>query len=638
MFNVQCSLIIFMTKNSFFTFKTLRASGLALLLASTAALTLTACGGGSDGAAGPSGTNGLTTLAAVVQEAIGSNCPTGGSMISAGLDVNGNGILDAVEVKSKQYVCNGTTGLTGGAGKSSLVKMTPELSGANCVNGGTKITAGLDANGNNVLDASEVSATDYVCSGNTGAQGLQGPAGGNGRNSLIAIVAEGAGANCTYGGSKVSSGLDSNSNSILDAGEVTATSYNCNGAPGPGITWVNVSGTSVQAESNKGYLAYNAAQVVVTLPASPAIGDLVQISGVGTGGWKLAQNAGQSIIFQGLPNDSPRIPGVTWTARDSGRYWSAVASSADGRMLVAVVYGGYIYTSTDSGVTWTQRDSSRYWQAVASSADGSKLVATDDGNGSGGYIYTSTDSGATWTARDSSRLWSAVASSADGSKLVAADISGFIYTSTDSGVTWTARESSRFWRSVTSSADGSKLVAVAQSAQIYTSTDSGVSWTARDSGRSWSAVASSADGSKLVAVASGGQIYTSTDSGVTWTARDSSRNWKAVASSADGSKLVAAVYLGGQIYTSSDSGVNWTARDSSRNWKAVASSADGSKLVAAVYYDGQIYTSVPADRTTLGTGGWLLGSQHDTLTLQYIGGGLFTPLSYVNYSGVFNVN
>jgi hypothetical protein len=37
--------------------------------------------------------------------------------------------------------------------------------------------------------------------------------------------------------------------------------------------------------------------------------------------------------------------------------WQSISSSADGTRLAAVVYGGYIYTSTDSGVTWTQRTS-----------------------------------------------------------------------------------------------------------------------------------------------------------------------------------------------------------------------------------------------------------------------------------------
>jgi photosystem II stability/assembly factor-like uncharacterized protein len=66
--------------------------------------------------------------------------------------------------------------------------------------------------------------------------------------------------------------------------------------------------------------------------------------------------------------------------------WYSVASSADGTRLVAVVIGGYIYTSWDSGATWTQRGSSQSWQSVASSADGTKLVAV----GWNSYIYTST--------------------------------------------------------------------------------------------------------------------------------------------------------------------------------------------------------------------------------------------------------
>lgn len=101
-------------------------------------------------------------------------------------------------------------------------------------------------------------------------------------------------------------------------------------------------------------------------------------------------------------------------------------------------------------------------------------------------------------------------------------------------------------------------------------------------------MASSADGSKLVALDYVGLIYTSTDSGVTWIPHDSARVWSSVATSADGSKLVAAVY-GGQIYTSIDSGVSWTPR---------------------------------------AVGGSISGLQFDALELQYVGGGLFAPLSF----------
>ena len=323
----------------------------------------------------------------------------------------------------------------------------------------------------------------------------------------------------------------------------------------------------------------------------------------------IAVNAGDFV--------APTAPGVTiaagasWTSSEIISYWSAVASSADGRKLVAAANNDQIYTSTDSGVSWTAQNSgSRSWKAVASSSDGSKLVAVVNG----GQIYTSTDSGVTWTARASNRSWYGVASSADGSKLVAVVLGGQIYSSTDSGVTWTARETSRDWRSVASSADGSKLVAVVQDGQIHTSTDSGVSWTPRETSRSWQGVASSAAGDKLVAVANNGQIYTSTDSGVSWTPRESIRRWYVVASSADGRKLVAAVN-DGQIYTSTDSGVSWTARENNRLWRAVVTSADGSKLVAAAQW-GPIYISVGSFPMVFTPATNSYGTPHTSFTFQ----------------------
>src|SRR5216683_1139178 len=74
-----------------------------------------------------------------------------------------------------------------------------------------------------------------------------------------------------------------------------------------------------------------------------------------------------------------------WTERASNQRWQSVASSSDGTKLVACVYGGKIYTSTDSGANWTERASNRNWRSVASSSDGTKLVACVYG----GRIYTS---------------------------------------------------------------------------------------------------------------------------------------------------------------------------------------------------------------------------------------------------------
>jgi photosystem II stability/assembly factor-like uncharacterized protein len=452
----------------------------------------------------------------------------------------------------------------------------------------------------------------------------------------MALASEAAGLNCTYGGTKVTAGLDTSGNNVLDAFEVTSTSFNCNGAPGAGITWANITGAVQQAVSGVGYLANNASEVNITLPTNPVVGDLFEVSGVGSGGWRIAQNAGQTVMTRGLPASYEYVHNE-WVPRTAEGSWRAVASSADGIRLVGVGAGG-IYNSADAGATWVASFNTGDWQSVASSSDGSKLVVVRTGE-----IMTSSDSGTTWNSvLTLDREWKSVASSADGSKLVAVARpgselwqTGDIYTSNDWGNTWTNHGPRQSWRSVASSADGSKLVAVAYFGQIYTSTDSGDTWTARDIVRFWSGVASSADGNKLVAVEQGGQIFTSTDSGVTWTDRNYNKNWSSVTSSADG-VMLAATGFGMQLYTSTDSGLNWSASDVSRTWSGLASSADGKNLVAVQFY-GPLYTSGAYQRSTTGVAGALRGSQYDAIKLQYAGGGIFMPLSYVSYSGSFKV-
>jgi len=226
------------------------------------------------------------------------------------------------------------------------------------------------------------------------------------------------------------------------SGTVTANSFSGNGVgmtnvPGT-VQWQTVQATGVQAQPNMGYLLTNNAQVTVTLPASPSMGDVTRITCLGSNGWSAALNQGQAILANSRS--------IYWNGHAINRGWSSVTSSTNGSKLVAVDRGlfgggGLIYTSIDGGTNWIARESNREWRSVASSADGSKLVAMSggaySGNGAdGGQIYTSTDSGVTWTARDSNRHWMSVASSADGNKLVAVESGGLIYTSTDSGATW----------------------------------------------------------------------------------------------------------------------------------------------------------------------------------------------------------
>ncbi|MDA8154872.1 MAG: hypothetical protein M0Z52_00240, partial [Actinomycetota bacterium] len=338
-------------------------------------------GCGSSGSTGTSAAGKYTVAARVLNSAPASACPNGGITVETGVDTNGNGVLDPSEVQNTQYVCNGapgTNGTNGTNGQTSLVSITAEPAGANCTYGGSKISSGLDANGDGILQASEVTGTSYICNGSNGTNGTNGT---NGYNTLLDTTAEPAGANCAYGGLKVTSGQDTNRDGILQASEVTSTSYVCNGA---GIDWVDVTGTSVQAASNTGYIADNSSQVTITLPPVPSMGDIVQVTGAGAGGWKIAQNAGQSIDARAL---------ASWTRTYAlVGSWPSVASSSDGTHLVAVSSGGGIYTSSNSGSTWAQTSApTTTWQAVASSSDGTHLVAASFNGG----IYNSSDSGST---------------------------------------------------------------------------------------------------------------------------------------------------------------------------------------------------------------------------------------------------
>jgi photosystem II stability/assembly factor-like uncharacterized protein len=604
---------------------------------------LSACNDGGAGTA-PATRSTAAMLVATTVEAGGANCAAGGVKISSGADTNGNGILETSEVTNVQYACNGTAG-TSGAG--SIVKTVALAVGdAHCPAGGDAVEVGVDTNHNGVLDASEISSTAYVCQGATGSTGAAGAIGSHGitgTNSVINIVALAAGATCQYGGYTITAGPDDGSGQIA---AVTSTAHICNGVPGADVNWVDVAGTSQQAQSNTGYLADNAARVTITLPASPAIGDLVRISGAGAGGWTIAQNAGQTVRTQSIPTGSN-----VWTRQASGggHAWTSIASSSDGSHLAATTYGfflgsSFIYTSVDTGVTWTQQPGAggRSWSAIASSSDGTHLAATDRNFG---YIYTSADSGVTWVTRTLSgqRSWSSIASSADGSQLAAVDgAPGYIYTSADFGANWQQSASGQHsWSAISSSADGLKLAAAdANNGYINTSTNGGMTWTPQaGSGQgAWSAVASSSDGVHLAAAATG-YIYTSADSGVTWTQRSGSgsRVWSSIASSADGTAL-GAVERNGYIYTSRNSGVSWTQNLSSgsRNWLSIASSSDGSHM-AAVESGGFVFTQAGRSETTVGAGGSLSGLQYDMIELQYFGNGVFGVLSYTSDSGSFMV-
>ncbi len=299
----------------------------------------------------------------------------------------------------------------------------------------------------------------------------------------------------------------------------------------------------------------------------------------------------------------------SWIASTNApnKEWWAVASSADGKKLVAAVYGGGIYTSTNAGLTWISNNApSRQWYSVASSADGTKLVAVINILSTSGLGGIYTNNGINWTlasAPANLHSWDSVASSADGTTIVAAGAQALthqIYTSMDSGNSWNLASVPNLpWYSVACSTNGTKMAALAwQTNVVYTSADSGITWVSNAIPNNWwYAIASSADGTKLVAVAESpsGVIYTSTNSGTGWISNNVPNwNWLAVASSSDGNKLVA---VGpNTIFTSANSGINWMSNgipgDPGNYCASVASSTDGNRLAVAAA-TGKIFTAQP---------------------------------------------
>ena len=100
------------------------------------------------------------------------------------------------------------------------------------------------------------------------------PIGSTGADPVLATLTAGSGISITNG-----------------AGSITIS------GSGGGLAWTDVTGTSQAMAVNNGYFADNAGLVTLTLPSTAALGSLIAVVGKGAGGWKIAQNAGQTIHF-----------------------------------------------------------------------------------------------------------------------------------------------------------------------------------------------------------------------------------------------------------------------------------------------------------------------------------------------------
>ena len=142
------------------------------------------------------------------------------------------------------------------------------------------------------------------------------PIGSVGADPVLATITAGPGISVTNG-----------------AGSITVST-----GPG-GLVWSEITGTTQAMAVNNGYLANNAAPVVLTLPATAALFSAVEVVGKGAGGFKIAQNAGQTVIWEETLSTTPGVGGYLESTDDYDKVklmctvanttWTAVGSKGN---------------------------------------------------------------------------------------------------------------------------------------------------------------------------------------------------------------------------------------------------------------------------------------------------------------------
>ena len=429
---------------------------------------------------------------------------------------------------------------------------------------------------------------------------------------------------------------------------------------------------NTQLAANTSYTVQTpASTVTLTLPPSTAVtvGDTVTISGTSATTWVLAQNTDQYVLTTGLNGNVPA--GTTWTPRLSPRVWHWISSDSTGDALLAGEAGGVLNTSRDAGQTWTSGNSpSGIWISSDMSARGELMVALQYGGG----MYTSTDFGVTWArvmdplVNDAAGLaYESVTVSADGQHIAATiqptpgtTPNGRLVFSNDAGRTWSVASlpaGTYFWRAIDSSADGQVIVAVSHNGEVFLLANAGASWspltvqltTAGGStafAESWYRVKLSADGNTIALAANsfggapGSGIFVSRDRGATWTRNFTlTADYTALAISSDGRTIAASISntatggatTPGRVVISTDAGPGFAALTlpgTDTDWRALAMASDATRIaVAAGRFTtsaaGQLYTT-SGGRTSTGAAGSVVGNQNASVTLRYLGNGVWS--------------
>jgi len=87
----------------------------------------------------------------------GDACTAGGTIVRTGPDLDGNGLLEPSEAKTRSIVCWEQ------AVDALVVRQSPRPRGDDCPVGGWTVDIGLDIDKSGVLDDSEVLKTSLTC-------------------------------------------------------------------------------------------------------------------------------------------------------------------------------------------------------------------------------------------------------------------------------------------------------------------------------------------------------------------------------------------------------------------------------------------------------------------------------------------
>jgi hypothetical protein len=156
----------------------------------------------SDGGAEPS------TVLTRTAPADRAQCPHGGTVVESGVDRDGDDALDDSEVAARAVLCLDAPG----APPPVLTRHRAEPPGDACPRGGTAIEAGPDRDGDGILDDDEVATVSRVCAG-----------------AVLSRIeaAPPLSAQCPAGGLLVHVGHDDDGNGQLDPVEIEHTEADC---------------------------------------------------------------------------------------------------------------------------------------------------------------------------------------------------------------------------------------------------------------------------------------------------------------------------------------------------------------------------------------------------------------------------